>query len=160
MKRMALAVEALLLLLGLLAQTAVPVLLVESGAHSVVDTRARKPHATSGADVRLSPLPADFPLDITLVLRGQRSTDLDATLAGINDPHSPLYHHFLTPDQFGRQFGPTVSALYQVIQVLRAAGMQTEGTDSSSSLLVAHGTDSSVERLFGVRLYRYRSAHG
>jgi kumamolisin len=160
MKRIAVAAEMLLLLIVLLPQIAVPSVVALSALPHVVAVRSSQSNATAGAIVRLGPLPSNYPLDIALVLRGQRSTDLDETLAGINDPHSPLFHHFLTPDQFSRRFGPTASAWGQVIQVLRAAGMRTEGADSPGSLLAAHGTAATVERLFGVRLYRYRSVHG
>ena len=160
MKRMALAAEALLLLLGLLAQVAVPSLLLASAAHRVDGIHTSQPRSTPGAVVRMGPLPSDFPLDITLVLRGQHAADLGATLAEINDPHSPLYHHFLTPDQFGQQFGPSVTAEDKVVRVLRAAGMRVDGADTSGSLLVARGTAAAVETLFGVQLDQYRGAHG
>jgi subtilase family serine protease len=160
MKRIALAAEAFLLFLGLLAQVTVPPLLSASAAHRVDGIHTSHRRSTPGADVRLGPLPLDFPLSITLVLRDQHSADLGVKLAEINDPHSPIYHHFLTADQFSQQFGPSASAEDKVMQVLRAAGMRVDDADSSGSLLAARGTAAAVEALFGVQLDQYRGAHG
>lgn len=152
MKRTVVTLLALVLLLALLARMAFS--LVPS-APATRQVRAAHP-----AVVRLGPLPPNFPLDITLVLRDQNPTALAAILAQIDDPHSPLYHHFLSPGQFSQRFGPASGAASQVARVLRAAGLKVDEGDTTGSLLTARGTAVTVEGLFGVELDRYRSSIG
>ncbi|MGO8950637.1 MAG: protease pro-enzyme activation domain-containing protein [Ktedonobacterales bacterium] len=117
---------------------------------------ARGTHAT----VRVAPLPPTFPMEISLVLRGQHPTALSATLSALEDPRSPLYHHFLTPSEFTRLFGPSAAGVERVAGVLQASGLQVDSTRTSNSLLVAHGPAAAVEALFGVEIDKYRTPSG
>ena len=101
-----------------------------------------------------------FPLVITLALRIQDAEGLGALLAQIDNPHSPLYHHYLSPEQFRRRFVPSAHALAEIAAQLHVAGLQIDASASTSSLLAARGPTSAVEALFGVRLYWYRDANG
>jgi kumamolisin len=115
--------------------------------------------ATPGVRVtRIGPLPANVLLDITLVLRVQDTEGLGTTLAQIDNPQSPLYHHYLSPEQFSRRFVPSAHALAEIAARLHLAGLQVNA--STSSLLVARGPTAAVEALFSVRLYRYRTTTG
>src|SRR5690349_13977698 len=42
---------------------------------------------------------------LSLKLRPRAQARLDKLLAAQHDPKSPLFHHWLTPDEFGAQFG-------------------------------------------------------
>ncbi|HST88289.1 MAG TPA: protease pro-enzyme activation domain-containing protein, partial [Ktedonobacterales bacterium] len=59
-------------------------------------------HGTTGARgmTALGPASPDRPLAITLVLRGRSSAELNRTLAGLSDPASPSYRHFLSPTEY------------------------------------------------------------
>src|SRR5689334_13205496 len=87
--------------------------------------------------VHIGPLPPSFPLEIALVLRGQRPEDLSALLAAEDDPHSSLYHHYLSSTTFAQIYGPSAEDEARVAQVLRAAGFQVENNNTSGSLLMA-----------------------
>jgi kumamolisin len=99
-------------------------------------------------------------VEISLALRGQHPAALDALLARIDDPHSPLYHHFLNAAQFSRSFGPTSAGREQVSELLTAHGLQVEDASAMGPMLVARGTAAVVEALFEVQLGWYRSPSG
>src|SRR4051812_20026601 len=51
---------------------------------------------------------ADLPMEriiLSLSLRPGAKESLEQLLAGQHDPLSPLYHQWLTPEQFGERFG-------------------------------------------------------
>jgi kumamolisin len=93
-------------------------------------------------------------------LAGQAQADLDRTLAAIQDPHSPSYHRYLTPDGFARRFGATAGVQTLVASTLHAAGLSVAPATAGSRLLHGGGTVGQVEALFGVRLDEYRDRDG
>ena len=56
--------------------------------------------------VASTPLPADFPLHLTVTLAPRSSNGLERLDAALGDPASPQYRHFLTEDQYLAQFAP------------------------------------------------------
>jgi kumamolisin len=131
---------------------------------SVASARAHTPVLPSArampAALRIGPLAPDFPLQIALVLHGQHQAALGSLLAAEDDPMSPLYHHYLSPDGFARMYGPAAADVTRVAQVLRAAGMLVELSHAPGSLLMARGPAAAVEALFGVALDEYRAPDG
>lgn len=110
--------------------------------------------------VHIGSLPPSFPLEIGLVLRGQRPDDLSALLAAEDDPQSPLYHRYLSSTTFAQLYGPSAEDEAHAAQVLRTAGFQIENNSTSGSLLMAQGTAGAVEKLFDVSLDQYRAPQG
>src|SRR5450432_3549040 len=72
------------------------------------------PAATAGLTA-ISAVPAAtrLPLAIGLPLRNQEA--LNSLLQQISDPASPNYRHYLTPEQFTEQFGPSVEDYQRVL---------------------------------------------
>lgn len=62
------------------------------------------------------------PVSISVTLRYNNQAQLDQFVAAVSDPSSPSYRHFLTPEQFNSQYGPTVQQEAAVIQSLQKAG--------------------------------------
>jgi subtilase family serine protease len=89
---------------------------------------------------------ADFSIRLPL----RNDADLDAFLAAVSDPRSPIYHHFLTPAQFAESFAPAASSRAQAISYLRAAGFTVEISGPQS--LRVRGSVRTVETVFGVHL--------
>lgn len=54
-------------------------------------------------------LPATNTLRLAICLPLSNKAALTNLLQQIYDPASPNYHHYLTPDQFAKMFGPTES---------------------------------------------------
>lgn len=93
-------------------------------------------------------------LSISLNLR-QRAA-LDALLASQNDPTSPAYHHYLTPQQFAAAFGPTQATVDSVVAFLQGQGLTVTQVASNHALITAIGSVANVEKAFGVTLNDYQ----
>ena len=92
-------------------------------------------------------------LAIGLPLRNQEA--LTNLLQQIYDPASPNYHHYLTPEQFTAQFGPTEEDYQKVINFAKASGLTVAATHPNRMLLDVGGNATVVQQAFGVTLRVY-----
>ncbi len=85
---------------------------------------------------------------------------LDALLQQINDPASPIYHHYLTPDQFAAQFGPTPADYQAVLDFAKTNGLTVTRTHGNRMLVDVDAPVGAVEKSFHVtmRTYHHPSA--
>ena len=97
-------------------------------------------------------------ITLTLPLVLPSSGALDRFVAQQYSPHSPGYHHFLTPGQFGRRFGAPSAEIRRAADALRRLGLRVTTPGVNHLYLSAAGTVGAVERTFGVRLDRFRAA--
>jgi len=93
-------------------------------------------------------------LAIGLPLHNQEG--LDALLAQINDPSSPNYQHYLTPEQFTALFGPTEQEYQAVVDFAQTNGMTVTRRHSNRMLVDVVATSSNVEKAFHVTMKSYR----
>jgi hypothetical protein len=114
------------------------------------------PLAKSGVDQGLT--------DNTKVLGGmiinfQRTAQQEATLQALlkaqQDPGSPSYHKWLTPAQFGQQFGVTPADIAQVTAWLQQEGFTVTSTAASSNAISFSGSVASAERAFQTEIHNY-----
>jgi kumamolisin len=115
--------------------------------------------AASGPS-RVGPTDPAKAITITLSLVGKSPDGLAHTVNAIQDPSSPDYQHYLTPDEYARRFGPSASVQARVEGALRAAGFTVAPHPDGSLLISASGTVGQVESLFGVTLDNFRDAEG
>ena len=54
-------------------------------------------------------------LNLSIGLRPRNQQELDNLLRNLYDPRSSMYHHFLTPQEFADEFGPTPDQQQQVV---------------------------------------------
>ena len=100
------------------------------------------------------PETSNLNLAITLPLRNQAA--LSNLLSQIYDPASPKYHHYLTPQEFTEQFGPTENDYQAVIAFAQANGLHVTATWPNRALLDVSGTAGQVERALHLTLNIYR----
>jgi len=81
---------------------------------------------------------------------------LEDLLAAQQDSTSPLYHQWLTPEEFGRQFGISDNDLDQVVRWLQDQGFEVEPAPDNHRQLVFSGTAGQVETAFRTEMHRYR----
>src|SRR5665213_362292 len=105
-------------------------------------------------------LPATNTLHRAIGLPLHNQAVLDALLQQIYDPSSRLYHHFLTPDEFAAQFGPTEADYQKVINFAHANGLKVTKTHENRMVLDVTGNVSDVEKSFHVTLRTYRHPSG
>jgi len=60
-------------------------------------------------------MPLDEPLPISVGLRLQNTSELDARIQEITDPSSPEYREYLTPEEFIELYGPPQSDYAAVV---------------------------------------------
>lgn len=99
------------------------------------------------------PPASQLSLAVSLPLRNEQG--LDELLQQIYDPNSPEFHHYLTPEQFTAQFGPTEHDYDAVVAFLKNNGL-TVTTHSNRTLVDASGDAATVNRAFHLTLRVYQ----
>lgn len=100
----------------------------------------------------------DMPLQrMLLVLR--RSPEQQFALRGLlddlHDTGSPVFHKWLTPDEFGRRFGPSNADLETVNAWLLAQGFQISKVSRGRTMIEFSGTAGQVERAFRTSIHKF-----
>jgi len=93
-------------------------------------------------------------LAIGLPLRNQQA--LNNLLQRIYDPTSPNYHHYLTPEQFTEQFGPTEQDYQAVITFMESKGLRVTYRHPNRVVLDVSGSVADIEKAFRVTLGVYQ----
>ncbi len=104
----------------------------------------------------LARLSANTNLQLAIGLPLRHQAALTALLQQIYDPASTNYHHYLTPQQFTAQFGPTTKDYQQVIAFAKAHGLKVTATHSNRVLLDVTGSVANVEKALHVKMQVYR----
>ena len=105
--------------------------------------------------------PASTRMDRMLLLLEPDSSQqqaLQALLAAQQDPSSPEYHRWLTPEAFGERFGASAHDLAQVTAWLEGHGFNVEPVDSSRRQIVFSGTAGQVQSAFHTEIHLYNVA--
>ncbi len=90
----------------------------------------------------------------------RQQADLNALLAGQQNPHSPLYHQWLTPAQFGARFGASTAGLARTTAWLRSHGFTVNEIPAGRGLIYFSGTASQVDEAFHAPIHRFATATG
>jgi Pro-kumamolisin, activation domain/Bacterial Ig-like domain (group 3) len=101
--------------------------------------------------------PATLPMQrMLLVLK--RSPQQEAALRKLlddqQDKASPNYHKWLTPAQFGQQFGPADTDMQAITSWLQSHGFQVEST-KGRTVLEFSGSASQVQEAFHTAIHKY-----
>ena len=80
---------------------------------------------------------------------------LDALLAAQQNPSSPFFHRWLTPDQFAAQFGMAQSDIEKVQTWLEQQGFSIDSVGRSRNMIRFSGTVGQVERAFQTQMHYY-----
>ena len=93
-------------------------------------------------------------LAIGLPLRNQ--VELTTFLRDLNDPTSPNYRRYLTPQQFTERFGPTDADYQAVVAFAKAHGLNVTATYPNRLLLDVEGAVPDIEKTFHVTMWSYQ----
>ncbi|HMD70498.1 MAG TPA: protease pro-enzyme activation domain-containing protein [Bryobacteraceae bacterium] len=85
-----------------------------------------------------------------------QQAELDRLLADQQDPASPGFHAWLTPEQFGDRFGLSAADLAAVVEWLRDAGFQVTGAAAARNWVAFDGSVATVQRAFHTEIHNYR----
>jgi subtilase family serine protease len=92
---------------------------------------------------------------ITFRLSAAQQADLDKLLREQQDPSSPNYHRWLTPDQYAARFGMSQSDLAKVGAWLQSQGLNVDGISRNHNEIRFNGSAGQVEYAFKTRLRDY-----
>jgi kumamolisin len=91
--------------------------------------------------------------DIVVGLTLRNRDELENFLADVQNPNSPNYGRFLTPDEFNARYAPTADAEQRVVDYLNTNGLTVTDRFPNRLLVGATGSVAALERAFGVDLY-------
>jgi subtilase family serine protease len=115
-------------------------------------------HPLARAQFDRGPAPASLQLNrMLLVLKP--SADQEAALEELldqqQDTSSPNYHAWLTPEQFGKEFGPADADVQKIVDWLESQGFQVQGVANGRGVVEFSGSAGQVENAFHAGIHRY-----
>lgn len=115
-------------------------------------------HPLARAEFDQGPVADAQPLNRMLLLlkrSPEQETALQQLLEDQQNKSSPSYHAWLTPEQFGKQFGPADADIQSVTQWLASQGFTDVNAGPGRTVLEFSGTVASVRTAFHTEIHRY-----
>jgi len=84
-----------------------------------------------------------------------QKADLDALLVRQQQPGSPDYHRWLTPEQFGARFGMSQQDIARVSAWLQSQGFTVDGVADSRNAIRFSGSVATVEAALHTQIHNY-----
>jgi hypothetical protein len=108
----------------------------------------------------VGPVPGDAIIELAIGLPLRDEPGLQATIAQIYDPSSPLYHQYISPSDFAAAYGPLSAMSDPLLSFINASGLTLQGTYTSNQLFDVTGPASVVGSTFFVTLNYYQRPDG
>jgi pseudomonalisin len=112
-----------------------------------------------GSYVDLGPVTSNQAIRVAITFQHDDAA-IAALEASLNDPASPDYQQWLTPDQFQARFDAPAASVGLVRAYATRFGMKLYNPNGLGDLVLATGTADQVERTFGVDLHRFLDTTG
>src|ERR1700733_14182606 len=115
-------------------------------------------HPLARPQFDLGTAPASLPMQrMLLVLKRspQQEYALRKLLDDQQDKRSPNYHKRLTPEQYGKQFGPADSDMQAITGWLQSHGFQLGAPTKGRTVLEFSGSASQVQEAFHTAIHKY-----
>jgi hypothetical protein len=94
---------------------------------------------------------------LVLSRSAEQQAALDKYLAELQDKSSPNYHKWLTPEQFGKLYGPADSDVAALAAWLESHGLKLEAVSSGRTNISFSGTVSQVEEAFLTSIHSFQA---
>jgi subtilase family serine protease len=85
----------------------------------------------------------------------EQQAGLETLLRELQDTSSPLYHRWLSPEEFGARFGLSPNDLDKIVAWLRTQGLAIEQVSRSRTWVAFSGTARQIEAALRTDLHRY-----
>jgi subtilase family serine protease len=120
-------------------------------------TGSRPPRAKAANDIGAVPPTMKLQgISIIFSRTPDQQAALDNLVAAQQNPSSPLYHQWLTPDQFAAQFGVADADLAAVQSWLEQQGFSIDSVSRSRNRIFFSGNAGQVASAFGAPLHYYK----
>src|SRR5215472_6026497 len=95
--------------------------------------------------------------NITISFRGsaKQQADLKQLLADQQDPSSPNYHKWLTPQEYADRFGLSKSDISKIVAWLNSHGLTVEQVANGRNWIRFRGSVEQVSQTFHTEIHRY-----
>ncbi len=93
---------------------------------------------------------------VTIGLKWRNEPQLDEALKSMNDPHSPMYQHFYTWEEFKAQYAPPKQIYNALIEWLQEKGLHIKSTTPLRNSVTIYDTIGHIERAFGAKFGVYK----
>ena len=106
----------------------------------------------------LGPVEASFPIKyVSMLLKHTEAQGavLDELLADQQNPASPHYLTWLTPEKYAERFGVSQNDIGKITTWLRSEGFKVESTARGRDWIAFSGTAARVERAFHTAVHQY-----
>src|SRR3984957_589373 len=107
-------------------------------------------HPDAAADLAAqgTTVPTYQPLQMEVYLNPRNEAQLVQLLQDQQDPSSPQYHKFLTPDEYDQQFGPSDDDVAQVSNWLTSQGFTVTGGSAHDRRIAFTGDVATAQAAF------------
>jgi subtilase family serine protease len=132
-------------------------LIIEALDESRLTVLKGNTHPLARHEFDIGAAPASLPMErMLLVLKrsDEQETALRKLLDDQQDKNSPHYHKWVTPEQFGAQFGPTDADMQMITSWLQSHGFQV-GSTKGRTVLEFSGSASQVKEAFHSSIHKY-----
>lgn len=123
----------------------------------VVGSMARLP---SSSLAREGATPASKILHLAVTLRLPDPGSVQSYIAATADRSSPEFHHYLTPAEFGRLFGPSKAQVNTVVAALQSLGLHPGPVSADRLTIPVTASVRAAERAFGTPFENFRLPTG
>jgi subtilase family serine protease len=115
-------------------------------------------HPLARAKYDQGPAPSNLAMDrMMLVLKttSAQGAALETLLAQQQDRSSPNYHKWLTPQEFGAQFGASEVDIQKITSWLESQGFQIENVANGRNVIQFSGNAALVQTAFHTTIHKY-----
>lgn len=115
-------------------------------------------HPLARAKYDQGPAPSSLAMDrMMLVLKttSAQGAALETLLAQQQDRSSPNYHKWLTPQEFGAQFGASEADIQKITSWLQSQGFQIDSVANGRNVIQFSGNASLVQATFHTSIHKY-----
>ncbi|MEA2679484.1 MAG: hypothetical protein QOK03_1206 [Candidatus Binataceae bacterium] len=145
--------RAALLKLAMLAVTVLAISMAPAIGHAQSTVRLAGSVPPSAATIpNASAASPSMPMELVVRLALRNTGALDQLKHDQQDPSSPSYHQWLTPQQFNARFGPTKADADAVAQWLSSSGFTVKKIDLAQHTVVADANAEVVSRALDVAI--------
>ena len=109
-----------------------------------------------GSSAFLGPISPDEPLTLSIAFRLDDKAGLAQLEEDLYDPQSPIFHQWLTPEEFGKRFGRSSKEIQAATGWLTRQGLQVEQVWPNNLAITFSGPAGAVEAAFNVSISEYR----
>ncbi len=95
---------------------------------------------------------ANKQLSVVVSLGYRNQGELNSFLSEVQNPNSPLYHHYLTAKQFDSMFSPSANSYYALATYFESQGLSVKTFNDRVSIVLT-GNAGTFETVFGTGIH-------